>query len=228
MPRTRSLSALPGWCKSLRKIAAPAAVMLWTGALHSPPAVADPAIPSSTCLPENVPESSSWPVKLIYLHGWFAPSGPSDVAGNRAVEFANRGYLDEFARRYRIRIAAPLGLQVEPANGMLEWGRADLPQIEQSSLQACHVSELPPGISLIGFSNGGFKARDIGLLPCESLGSYFKILAVGTETRFPDRCGGKFLSIPEHKFPPDDLGSLLNLELPAGRGEQGITSKAGP
>lgn len=219
---------MPGWCKSLRKIAVLAAMMLSTWTLQSPRVAADPGIPNSTCLPENVPESSSWPVKVIYLHGWFAPSGPSDVAGNRAVEFANRGYLDEFARLYRIRIAVPLGLQVEPSNGMLEWGRADLPQIEQSSLEACHVSELPPGISLIGFSNGGFKARDIGLLPCEGLASIFKILAVGTETRFPDRCDGKFMSIPEHKFPPDDLGALLNLELPAGRGEQGITGKAGP
>src|SRR5258707_6849667 len=100
---------------------------------------------------------------------------------------------------------------------MLEWGKADLPQIEQSSLEACHVSELPPGVSLIGFSNGGFKARDIGLLPCEGLANFFKILAVGTETRFPGRCGGKFESIPEHKFPPDDLGLLLNLVPPAGQ-----------
>jgi hypothetical protein len=162
----------------------------------------------------------------IYLHGWFAPSGPNDVSGNRAVEFANRIYLDEFARQYHVRIAAPLGLQVDPSNGMLAWGKADLPQIEQSSMQACHVSELPNGISLIGFSNGGFKARDIGLLRCEDLAKFFRILAVGTATRFPDRCNGKFSSIPEHKFPPDDLGPLLNLKLPSGQGGQDASGKA--
>jgi hypothetical protein len=101
-----------------------------------------------------------------------------------------------------------------------------LPQIEQSSMQACHVSELPNGISLIGFSNGGFKARDIGLLPCEDLAKFFRILAVGTAARFPGRCNGKFSSIPEHKFPPDDLGPLLNLKLPSGQGGQDASGKA--
>src|SRR5258708_26079855 len=137
----------------MRKIAVLAAVMVLIWAWRSARAAADSAIPQSTCLPEHIPESSNWPVMAIYLHGWFAPSGPNDVAGNRAVEFANRAYLDEFARRYRIRIAVPLGLQVDPSNGMLEWGKADLAQIEQSGMQACHVSELPDGISLIGFSN---------------------------------------------------------------------------
>ena len=172
----------------MREIANMAAMMLLMWASWNSPAAADSAIPTSTCLPENIPESSHWPVMAIYLHGWFAPSGPNDVSGNRAVEFANRNYLDEFARRYHIRIAVPLGLQVDPSNGMLEWGKADLPQIEQSSMRTCHVSELPNGISLIGFSNGGFKARDIGILPCEDLAEFFRILAVGTETRFSDRC----------------------------------------
>jgi len=199
---------MPRWPLPIRTIAGIAAAAF---ALGAAPAKADPAIPTSTCLPEDLPESANWPVMAIYLHGWFAPSGPDDVAGNRAVEFANRAVLGEFARRHRIRIAAPLGLQIEPSNGMLEWGRADLPQIAQSSLQACHVPALPKGIALIGFSNGGFKARDIGLLPCDELAGFSRILAVGTETRFPARCAGKFESIPEHKFPPDDLGLLLDL-----------------
>jgi len=201
---------------TMRRIAPALALMLSLGADWSCPAVADPAIPQSTCLPENTPESDGWPVMVIYLHGWFAPAGPNDVAGNRAVEFANRNYLAQFARQHRIRIAVPLGLQIEPSNGMLEWGQADLPQIELASERACHVPALRKGISLIGFSNGGFKARDIGLLPCGDLANCFRILAVGTETRFPDRCGGKFESIPEHKFPPDDLGLLLDLDDKAG------------
>jgi len=194
-----------------------ATALLLMGAWWSSPAAADPAIPQSTCLPENVPESGGWPVKIIYLHGWFAAAGPTDTYGNRVGELANRDQLAALARQYHIRIAAPLGTQVLPSNGMLQWGKADLPQIEQASMAACHVSALPDGLSLIGFSSGGFKARDIGLMPCEALARYTAILAVGTQTRLVSRCDGKFRNIPEHKFPPDDLGRLLNLTLPAGQ-----------
>jgi hypothetical protein len=196
--------------------------MLLTGAWWSSPAAAGPAIPQSTCLPENAPESSGWPVMAIYLHGWFAAAGPSDTYGNRGGEFANRNSLAALARQYHIRIAAPLGTQILPSNGMLQWGKADLRQIEQASMAACHVSALPSGLSLIGFSSGGFKARDIGLLPCEALARYNAILAVGTQTRIASRCDGKFRNIPEHKFPPDDLGRLLNLALPGGESGDGV------
>jgi hypothetical protein len=206
----------------MRGIAAAVAATLLMGALSgSPVAAADQAIPQSTCLPENTPERSDWPVKVIYLHGWFAASGPNDTFGNRAGEFANRDYLDALARQYHIRIAAPLGTQVLASNGMLQWGKADLQQIEQLSMAACHVSALPSGLSLIGFSSGGFKARDIGLLPCEELARYNAILAVGTQTSLASRCDGKFQNIPEHKFPPDDLGRLLKLTLPGGQAEEG-------
>jgi hypothetical protein len=198
----------------MRRIAEAAAALLLMGAWCGAAAAADPAIPQSTCLPENVPESSGWPVKGIYLHGWFAPTGPVDIANNRAVEFANRDHLDAFGRQYHIRIAAPLGQQVLPSNGMLQWGKAGLQQIEQAGMAACHVSTLPDGLFLIGFSSGGFKARDIGLLPCEELARYGAILAVGTQTRIASRCDGKFRNVPEHIFPPDDLDRLLNLTPP--------------
>jgi len=198
----------------MRKIATAAAALLLAGTWWGTPAAAGPAIPQSTCLPENTPESSSWPVKIIYLHGWFAPVGPTDIANNRAVELANRDNLTVLARQYHIRIAAPLGTQVLASNGMLQWGKSDLQQIEQLSMAACHVSALPDGRSLVGFSSGGFKARDIGLLPCEALAPYDAILAVGTQTRIASRCDGKFRNIPEHKFPPDDLEGLLDLPLP--------------
>ena len=203
-------------------IAATVAALLLMAAWGSAAAAADPAIPQTTCLPENAPESSDWPVKVIYLHGWFAPTGPTDIANNRAVEFANRDHLAALARQYHIRIAAPLGTQILPSNGMLQWGKADLRQIEQASMAACHVSALPTGLSLIGFSSGGFKARDIALLPCEALARYNAILAVGTQTPIASRCHGKFRNIPEHKFPPDDLGRLLNLTPPAGESGEGV------
>jgi hypothetical protein len=193
----------------MRGITEAVAAMLLMGAC--PPAAAGPAIPQSTCLPENAPESNDWPVMAIYLHGWFAAAGPNDTFGNRGGEFANRDHLAALARLYHIRIAAPLGTQILPSNGMLQWGKADLQQIEQASMAACHVSALPTGLSLIGFSSGGFKARDIALLPCEALARYNTILAVGTQTRLASRCDGKFRNIPEHKFPPDDLGRLLDL-----------------
>jgi len=194
-------------------IAATAAATLLMAAWISL-AAAELAIPQSTCLPESTPESRDWPVKIIYLHGWFAAAGPTDTYGNRVGEFANRDHLAVLARQYHIRIAAPLGTQILPSNGMLQWGKADLQQIEQLSMAACHVSALPAGLSLVGFSSGGFKARDIGLLPCEALARYDAILAVGTQTRLASRCDGKFRNIPEHKFPPDELGRLLDLTPP--------------
>ena len=198
----------------MRGIAAAAAALLLMAAWWCAAVAAEPAIPQSTCLPENVPDSSGWPVKVIYLHGWFAPTGPTDIANNRAVELANRDHLAALARQYHIRIAAPLGQQVLPSNGMLQWGKAGLQQIEQASMAACHVSTLPDGLFLIGFSSGGFKARDIGLLPCGDLARYDAILAVGTQTRIASRCDGKFRNVPEHKFPPDGLDRLLNLTPP--------------
>src|SRR5437667_3542420 len=66
----------------MRAIAAAAAAVLLMGAWESAAAAADPAIPQSACLPENAPDSSGWPVKVIYLHGWFAPTGPTDIANN--------------------------------------------------------------------------------------------------------------------------------------------------
>jgi hypothetical protein len=201
----------------MRGIAAAAAALLLMAAWWCAAVAAEPAIPQSTCLPENVPDSSGWPVKVIYLHGWFAPTGPTDIANNRAVELANRDHLAALARQYHIRIAAPLGTQVLASNGMLQWGKTGLQQIEQLGKAACHVAALPTGLSLIGFSSGGFKARDIGLLPCDQLARYDAILAVGTQTRLASRCDGKFRNIPEHKFPPDDLGRLLNLTPPKGQ-----------
>ena len=88
-------------------------------------------------------------------------------------------------------------------------------------MTACHVPALPTGLSLIGFSSGGFKARDIGLLPCEALARYDAILAVGTQTRLASRCDGKFRNIPEHKFPPDELGRLLKLTPLKGQAGEG-------
>ena len=205
----------------MRGIAKSVAAMVLVGVWWISPAAAGPAIPQGTCLPEDTPESRDWPIKVIYLHGWFAAAGPTDTYGNRAGELANRDHLAALARRYHIRIAAPLGTQILPSNGMLQWGRADLQQIEQASMAACHVSVLPTGLALIGFSSGGFKARDIGLLPCGKLARYNAILAVGTQTRLASRCDGKFQNIPEHKFPPDDLGRMLNLTLPGGQAGEG-------
>jgi hypothetical protein len=190
-----------------------AALVLASG-LAAGVAAADTPIPQGACLPENAPQSGSWPVMAIYLHGWFPPSGPNDIRGSRALEIANRAALAELARRHRIRIAAPLALQVNASNGMLEWGDADLQQIERTAMQACRVAELPQGIAMIGFSNGGFKAHDLGQLPCEQLDRYSRILAVGTQAAFPDRCNGKFRNIPEHRFPPDNLDALLDLHSP--------------
>jgi hypothetical protein len=209
---------------SLRRLAA-AMVVAWTAG-WSAAFAADPGAPRAACLPEGVAASGSWPVLVVYLHGWFAAAGPDDVRGTRALERANRAYLTQLALRNRIRIAVPLGPQINPSNGMVEWGDADLSTIERSAMQACRVTRLPDRVSVVGFSNGGFKARDLGQLPCGDLMRYGRIVAVGTQAAFPDRCDGKFRNVPEHRFPPDRLADLLALRAPDPRTLQEAASDA--
>lgn len=164
-------------------------------------------IPKATCIPAG---NSNWPVQAIYLHGWFKAEGAVDDNGFRRLEMNNRKALLDLANTYGIRIAAPLGPDTN-SRGMRRWGNSTLAQIETAAKNACGVSSLPEGRMLLGFSNGGFKARDIGMQPCDQLQEYSKILAIGTQQAIRPRCNGKFVNVPPHVFPPDDLDSLLGI-----------------
>ena len=165
---------------------------------------AQTAIPGATCI-----GASGDPVQAIYLHGLFAASGAKDVSGFRALEFANRAALKTLAARFHVRIAVPLAPQISKS-GLREWNNASLYEIEGLAEHACGHS-LAGHRSLIGFSNGGFKARDIGRLSCAQTADYKRILAIGTQEAAASTCGGRFVNVAPHVFPPAGLDGLSGL-----------------
>jgi len=167
-------------------------------------AFAHAAIPGATCIGD-----SSAPVQAIYLHGLFAANGAKDVSGFRALEFANREALKTLAAHFHVRIAVPLAPQVSKS-GMREWNSASLYEIEGLAEHACGHS-LADHRSLIGFSNGGFKARDIGHLACSKTTDYKRILAIGTQAAYASTCDGRFVNVAPHVFPPAGLNNLSGL-----------------
>lgn len=107
------------------------------------------------------------PVKAIYLHGWFQPGGSSNDF--QKLESGNRRQLAELAAKLNIRIAIPLAPNINGKNGNREWpggqgpaANRSLRSIESESERVCN-SKLAPKRTLIGFSNGGFAARNIAM-----------------------------------------------------------------
>ncbi len=167
----------------------------------------NPNKPGMVCIPEG---ETNWPVKGMYLHGWFTAHGTS-MTHSRRTEFENRRYLLDLARRMRIRIAMPVAPRIH-SNGNHTWGGVGLAEIESLSRQACDGAPLAPDRSLFGYSSGGFAAKNVGQLPCNQLRNYRRVLAIGTQNHYPDRCGGIFHSIYEHVFPPSNFVEASGLE----------------
>lgn len=106
------------------------------------------------------------PVKAIYLHGWFPPKGSGNYV---KLEQSNRRQLEQLAQRLGIRIAIPLAPNINSDNGNREWpggmgnsANNSLRAMEGESKRVCGAP-LAPQRTLIGFSNGGFAARNIAL-----------------------------------------------------------------
>ncbi len=173
----------------------------------SPSILAQANRPQATCIPTDQPD---WPVQAIYMHGWFTASG-SSLTSSRQTEFNNRRTLENLARDLQVRIAVPIGPHVG-SNGMQAWDGASLAEIEQLSRAACGGAALQPNRSLMGFSNGGFAAKNIGQLPCRQLSQYRRVLAIGTNNSYPDRCQGVFHNVPAHVFPPNNLVELSGIQ----------------
>lgn len=99
------------------------------------------------------------PVAAIYLHGWFSPSGQGGEFGG--FERANRKQLAELASRLRIRIAVPVAPNTAHVGGktVRAWVLGSLSSAEKISKSVC--GELSSPRTLIGFSNGAYKALSV-------------------------------------------------------------------
>lgn len=125
------------------------------------------------------------PVKAIYLHGWF-PKGGSGT-WYHSLEADNRKKLEELAKKMNIRIAIPVAQSINGANGMRQWGGGSLNTAESAAKSACGSALAVPR-ALIGFSSGGYMAREVAL-QCDSKmkSSYTAIVMIGAKPRTPPK-----------------------------------------
>ena len=143
--------------------------------------------------------AANWPVDAIYLHGHFHKDGRKQQFLN--WENANRDKLQELATRLKIRIAVPISPVVNRGSGKLEWNTVPLSKIEELARSACGNVPLAPRRAIIGFSNGGYKARDIAKLSCAAQSKYPVILSIGAPKNTIKGACGNLVTTPDHVFP---------------------------
>lgn len=161
------------------------------------------SIQKSQCFPEGS-VGQNWPVRAIYLHGLFPPSG---TGGNYINwEIQNRKYLQNLALRHHIRIAVPTSntvIRSQSYGTVRTWSNKSLKQIESVASAACGGAKLDKPRAMIGFSNGGYKATAIAAQGCTARGNYSVIMAIGSPKANASSCrGSKFVKTSEHLFPP--------------------------
>lgn len=145
------------------------------------------------------------PVAAVYMHGWFSKDVPKKGEPDHwtvKLEKANRTQLAELAKKLNIRIAVPIAKGFNPKNGYREWpdGRGSatkkiLEEIERNASRACGAPLATPR-SLIGFSNGGFAARNQGLACQDNLKAYSNILMIGAKPLEETTREGSFSGCP--------------------------------
>lgn len=141
-------------------------------------------VQQATCIrPRNNPAAE---VGTIYLHGWFPFSGSGNYIN---LERANRRQLQDLADRTGQSIAVPLATEsnrykMRTWNPSQERGTAagKLGAIEKRAVAACGKSLAVPR-RLIGFSDGGYMAREIAV-QCAAKGSvYSAVMMIGAAGR---------------------------------------------
>ncbi len=126
------------------------------------------------------------PVKAIYLHGWFPPRGEGDLV---KLEAGNRVKMRQLAEKLGIRIAIPIAPEIHKKNGNRQWpgsivnAPSSLRAIEAQATRACGAP-LAPGRTIIGFSNGGYEARNIAI-NCDAhlRQNYTNVIMMGANVR---------------------------------------------
>lgn len=140
------------------------------------------------------------PVKAVYLHGWFPRSGDGSYVN---LERMNRVKLEELAAKLNIRIAVPVATTFNPRNGNREWQgnpQGALKSIENSVTSVCGVAPATPR-ALIGFSAGGYMARNIALACDDKLKKqYSDVVMIGAKPRNPSGGAKRFAGCPKFTF----------------------------
>jgi|GEM_PF-5031259 len=159
--------------------------------------------------------ASSWPVDAIYLHGLFTADS-ADTNGWRKLEADNRVKLRAMADKLKIKIAIP----VAPIGGKntRNWNSTSLAKIEAMAKQACGGKPLAKPRALIGFSNGGYKARQVANEAC---GTYSKVLALGAVQSGGSNSCGNLVNHSRHDGGLDP--SFINGHLAVLRRNNGAT-----
>lgn len=190
------------------------ASLSFSGGLHANIGALEenPNRPGRTCIGDP-----SWPVRAVYLHGWFTDAG-NQLDHSRQTEFNNREILQRYAQEHQIRIALPLAQRTHQ-NGNLTWGGYNFARMESEAAAACNLSQLPSeGLTLFGYSSGGFGAknavRDHRGSNCSNLRRYRRIVAIGTNETYPNlmnQCNNILTVEPLHEFPPRGYNNLVQL-----------------
>lgn len=173
------------------------------------PAFAIRNVQQAECLPNGV----NWPVKAVYLHGLFKAAG-GDTNNFRQLEANNRAAVEQIATMLQIRIAVPVS-PVVSSLGWRRWQGNSLTKIEQMASAACGAP-LVDGRALIGFSNGGYRVKEIVQQSCSTLSKYKRLISIGAPRSNLSGCG-KLDQVVRHEFPPRraeyDLPTKLDLYL---------------
>jgi len=137
------------------------------------------------------------PVKMIYLHGLFPPSGANWYID---LESNNRKYLKALAAEKKVRIAAPVasGISKGSYGTNRNWNGETLASI---LLKAQTCGSISKETLLVGFSNGGYRVRALKPFECR----LFKhIYAIGSPGVSPQICPNRN-AIDPHVFPPKGI-----------------------
>lgn len=140
------------------------------------------------------------PVGVIYMHGWFQPSGDTGYVNK---ERTNRANLQELADRLGVRIAVPLSERTKGTRygTVRTWSsvktrdgrvlpRVSLGQVETLASNACGARLAVPR-QLIGFSDGAYSVRQFAQTCAAKSSVYSAIIMSGAKPAVGGRGGSE-------------------------------------
>lgn len=144
----------------------------------------------ATCIrPKGKPHA---PVSAIYLHGWFNANSSVTDGFYVELEKSNRAQLQDLADKMGISIAVPLAPnRVSLKAGVMRaWSPSQTPgtaaralkSIEKESESVCG-QPLAAEKTLIGFSDGGYQAREMALQCAAKTPQYKNVIMMGARAR---------------------------------------------
>lgn len=134
------------------------------------------AVQNSECItPRGKPRQAA---SIIYMHGWFPGSGSGSYV---SLERRNRAKLQKLADLTGQTIAVPVSKKFN-GKSYRSWspyggGAGRLAAAESMARQACGSLAVPR--SLLGFSDGGYAARAIGLECAAKRQQYAAVIMTG-------------------------------------------------